>query len=171
MTGYVARVLMVIALVPLESTAQTLASAPAGSPLQASIAAIADQPSLLTIAPQPGAAVRSGPSRAGKIALGAGIGFGAGLVFGEYYIGRKLDTPHGPDMIIGGAMGAGAGALIAWLVTRNGATRSSSRTPLMPPDIHQAMLRTKAVSAPGQAGDSPGAITIAKPAVQSCDSL
>jgi hypothetical protein len=158
---------------PRESAAQTIESMPGESSFQASIAAIADAHSpLLSMAPQPPARrARSPLSRGAWIALGTGIGFGGGAVFGEYYFGRHLDMPHGPDMIMGGAMGAGDGALIAWLVTRNGATRSSSWTPLMPPEIHQAILRSPAVSASGQADDSPGAITIAKPAVQSCDSM
>ena len=49
--------------------------------------------------------------------IGTGIGFGGGLVFGEYYFGRHLDMPHGPDMLLGGMIGASAGALVAWLGT------------------------------------------------------
>jgi hypothetical protein len=44
------------------------------------------------------------------------LGFGGGLVFGEYYFGRRLDMPHGPDMLLGGMIGAGAGAIIGALM-------------------------------------------------------
>ena len=128
MVGHIARVLLVIALLPRESAAQTFAFASTESSLQASIAAITTAPPpLLSTAPQPGGAARTPLSRGTWIALGTGIGLGGGLVFGEYYFGRHLDLPHGPDMAIGGALGAGAGALIAWLVTRDRSTRTAER--------------------------------------------
>ena len=40
------------------------------------------------------------------------IGGAMGVVFGEFVLGRGLDVEHGPDMVIGGAIGAVAGALI-----------------------------------------------------------
>lgn len=67
-------------------------------------------------------------TRGGWIALGAGIGGGAGLVVGEYVFGRMLDLPHGPDMVLGGAIGAGTGALIAWRITRGTPDANASLT-------------------------------------------
>ena len=129
MAGHIATVLLVITLLPRASAAQPLlAATPGDSSFHGSIAAIAEaHSSLLSIAPQPDKPARSPLSRRAWIALGSGIGFGGGMVFGEYYFGRHLDMPHGPDMVLGGAIGAGAGAVIAWLVTRNGPARSPSR--------------------------------------------
>lgn len=169
MAGQVARVLLVMALLPRGSGAQTLASTSGESSLQASIAAISNAPPpVLSMAAQPDRPARSPLSRAGWIALGTGIGFGGGMVFGEYYFGRHLDLPHGPDMVMGGAIGAGAGALVAWLVTR-GSDRSPST---LPTTIDRSRKRSRSIPALGKAaGGSSGAITIAKPDVQSCDPL
>jgi hypothetical protein len=169
MAGKVARVLLVMALLPRAIGAQTLASTSGESSLQASIAAISKAPPpVLSMAPQPDRRARSPLSRARWIALGTGIGFGGGMVFGEYYFGRHLDLPHGPDMVMGGPIGAGVGALVAWLVTRGG----SNQSPSMLPTTDRSRKRAQSISALGKAaGGSSGAITIAKPDVQSCDPL
>jgi hypothetical protein len=62
-----------------------------------------------------------------RIAIGAGIGSGGGVVVGEYFFGRKLDMAHGPDMVVGAGIGAGAGALIAWALTGDESGASNSR--------------------------------------------
>ena len=130
MAGHVATVLLVITLLPRASAAQTFVAMPGDSSFHGSIAGIAGaHASLLSRARQPDKPARSPLSRRAWIALGTGIGFGGGMVFGEYYFGRHLDMPHGPDMVMGGAIGAGAGAVIAWLVTRNQTTRTAERWP------------------------------------------
>jgi hypothetical protein len=168
MAGYIAAVLLVITLMPRETAAQTLASTSGQSSFQASIAAIADaQSPQLSMARQSDQPARPSQSRGGWIALGTGIGLGGGLVFGEYYFGRHLDLPHGPDMMIGGAIGAGAGALIAWL-----ATRGSHQSPsMLPTAIDRSGTRSPAVPVPANAAYGASTITIAKPDVQSCDPL
>lgn len=170
MASHVARVLLVMTLLPRESGAQTLASSSGESSLQASIAAISNAPPpALSMAAQPDRPARSPLSRAGWIAIGTGIGFGGGMVFGEYYFGRHLDLPHGPDMAMGGAIGAGVGALVAWLVTRGGSDRSPSTVPTT---TDRSRKRSRSIPALGKAaGGSSAAITIAKPDVQSCDPL
>jgi hypothetical protein len=169
MAGYIAVVLLVITLMPRESAAQTLAPTSGQSSFQAAIAAIADaQSPLLSMARQSDRPARPPLSRGGWIALGTGIGFGGGLVFGEYYFGRRLDLPHGPDMLIGGAIGAGAGALIAWLATR-GSNRSPSK---LPTAIDWSRTESQLAPAPANAaGGGSLAITITKPDVQTCDPL
>ena len=171
MAGHIATVLLVITVLPRASAAQPLlAVTPGDSPFHGSIAAIAEaHSSRLSIAPQPDRPARSPLSRRAWIALGSGIGFGAGMAFGEYYFGRHLDMPHGPDMVMGGAIGAGAGALVAWLVTRGESNRSPS---ILPATIDRSRERSRSIPALGKAaGGSSGAITIAKPEVQSCDPL
>jgi hypothetical protein len=53
-------------------------------------------------------------SRTTSTVLGAAIGAGAGLVIGEFWFGKALDLPHGPDMLIGAGIFGAAGALIGW---------------------------------------------------------
>jgi len=64
-------------------------------------------------------------SRRKKIVIGAAIGSGIGAVFGEYQFGRKMDMPHGPDMLLGAGIGAGLGALITRILTRDGPAADS----------------------------------------------
>jgi len=144
MIGQAATVLLVIVLLPRESAAQGVEPASHETAIHRSIAADTNDERWQTKAPQPGPSGRSRLSRRGWIALGTGIGFGAGLVFGEYYIGRHLDTPHGPDMLIGGGIGAGTGALIAWLVTRS---RTNQSSPMFVP-IVTTQTKALAVSFP-----------------------
>jgi hypothetical protein len=74
-----------------------------------------------------------GLSRSKKIAIGAAIGAGIGAVFGEYQFGRKMDMPHGPDMLLGAGLGAGVGAVITRILTRDGsATNSKSSVSAFP---------------------------------------
>jgi hypothetical protein len=88
-------------------------------------------------APQPSGAPRK-VTRGQRIAIGAVIGGGVGLVFGEYVFGRKLDMPHGPDMLLGAGIGASVGALIAWAMFPGEAAASNfkrgvSVAPLLSP--------------------------------------
>lgn len=48
--------------------------------------------------------------------FGALVGAGPGVVFGEYELGRKGDMAHGPDMLVGAAIGAGLGSLVGFVV-------------------------------------------------------
>jgi len=66
-------------------------------------------------------------TRGQRIAIGAAIGGGAGLVFGEYVLGRKLDMPHGPDMLLGAGIGASVGAMIAWAISPDEPAASNSK--------------------------------------------
>ena len=149
MVGQAARVLLVIALLPRESAAQPFASAPTTS-------ALLEEERRQSTAPPSPSTGKFGLKRGGWIALGTGIGFGAGLVFGEYYFGRHLDMPHGPDMIMGGGIGAGTGALIARLVTRNGSARSN------PTLVPVFTARTKGVAVSFPLGARPPAAVAAK---------
>jgi hypothetical protein len=54
-----------------------------------------------------------------RILAGVGIGGGLGLIFGEYVFGRTMDMPHGPDMLLGAAIGGTVGGLIAWHASRD----------------------------------------------------
>lgn len=78
--------------------------------------------------------VKPEASRGTKILLGALVGAGAGAAWGEYYLGRMKDVPHGPDMLIGAGLGAGVGALIVAVVTgdRRPATEQESRVVVVP---------------------------------------
>ena len=66
-------------------------------------------------------------TRRKRIAIGAGIGGGVGVVVGEYYFGRTLNMAHGPDMVVGAGIGAGVGALIAWALTGDESGAANSR--------------------------------------------
>lgn len=88
-------------------------------------------------------------ARGKKIAIGAGIGGGVGVLVGEYYFGRKLDMAHGPDMLVGAGIGAGAGALIAWALTGGAsgafnAKSSASVAPVLSPS-RKALVVTLAL--------------------------
>jgi len=94
-------------------------------------------------------ASKSGLTRGKKIAIGAAIGGGVGIVVGEYWLGRGLDMPHGPDMLLGAGIGAGLGALIAWATTGNESDVSQSKSsvsvvPVLSPS-HKSLLVTLAL--------------------------
>ncbi|GEM_PF-3997514 len=89
-------------------------------------------------------------TRGQLIAFGAIAGGCAGLVFGEYVLGRKLDVPHGPDMLLGAGIGATVGALIGWVVplgepAASNSKRSASVAPLLSPS-RKALVITLALN-------------------------
>jgi hypothetical protein len=94
----------------------------------------AESLSLSSAQAAPQGATGKAMTRGKKIAIGAGIGGGVGVLVGEYYFGRKLDMAHGPDMLGGAGIGAGAGALIAWALTggESGASNSKSSVGVAP---------------------------------------
>jgi hypothetical protein len=95
-------------LVPGRATAQTSVTPAAG--------AIFSKASIDSVVRPTTASARAGLSRKDHVLIGLVAGAGAGVFFGEIVLGQRLDLPHGPDMLLGAAMGAGVGALTGFAV-------------------------------------------------------
>lgn len=107
-TAGVGALIVIGLLVPGRAAAQTSVTPAAG--------AIFSKASIESVVRPATAPARAGLSRKQHVLIGLVAGAGAGVLFGEVVLGQGLDMPHGPDMLLGAAMGAGVGALTGYAI-------------------------------------------------------